>query len=210
MKKKDNIYDEKYKYLLRYFCNFKPNELCNKLSYNKFGLCDECYNNTDKISYTDDELLSHFLNHYDLITQNIRTLLNECEKTNGKINKTKVVIKIYSILFYNFLFLIKYPNFLITNIKKLDEFFIDDKDHFINYCKENKDDTIIINFMLEIYNYVKKNNYLIEKDMDNKSYEDFLDKFIEHMKTFYDKINKKFIDIIDVNNISNCILHIDI
>ena len=214
--------DQKYKYILRYFCNFKNDALCKKLSYNKCGLCNECYSQTDKIVHTEDEILEKFIEHKDLITKEIQTLLNECGLTIGKSNKVKIVFKIYNILFYNFLYLIRYQNILIININKLEEFFSLDKEYFINYCKDNKDDTLILNFMFEIHNFVKDNNYVLNKDIHTDLYTNFLEKFMSHMETYYDNIikfkkNKEnkddiidIIDIIDINNIDNCILQLDI
>ena len=213
------LYENKYKYFLKYTCIFNPNKLCNKLSYNKCGLCNECYSLTDleknKIKHTDDELLEKFINHKDLITKEIQNLLNECGKTNGKINKVKVVMKIYNVLFHNFLYLIRHTKFLITNILKLEEFFNLDKEFFITYCKENNDDTMILNFMLEIHTFVKENNFILDKDMDKKLYVNFLERFMSHMEIYYDNIiqknkNDNFIDIIDINNITNSILQLDI
>jgi hypothetical protein len=202
-----DIYSDKYLFMLDLFCYYSSEKkLCNKLSYQKNGYCNECINfiNNNKTKK------EKFLEKKEIIVLSIKELLNKCEITSGKINKIKIVLEIYEIIYYNFFFNIMYPRFLIQIIKKIDEIICsNDNEHVNIYINENKDKEYIYNFILEMIKFVKDNNYDLSFDMDEKIYEKFLENFVNHMKKYYENIIDKNNNITNIDNFENNYIDID-
>jgi hypothetical protein len=84
--------------------------------------------------------------------------------------------------------MIIYPKFLITNINKINEFI--NNEYFTEYINQNqnKDKEYIYNFMHYINNFVKFNKYDLNFEMNQETFDNFLNHFIEHMKKYYNNI----------------------
>jgi len=177
-------YIDKYIDILDLFCCV-PDVLCNNLSYNKNAFCKKCID----LNITNKTKKELFLEKKHIISQSIRDLLCECEKTIGKINKVGVIIKIFETIYYNIFFIIIHPKLLITIKNKIDEFINNnDTEYFVEYIKYNKDKDYIYNFMLNIINYVKINNYNLSLDMHQEEYDIFLYNFVNHIKINYENM----------------------
>ena len=225
IKKEDLI--NKYNDILKYFCYNKQDKLCNKLSYDKSGYCEDCVpiNIKDDISnesnksnnLTNKDLIAKFTSNESVITKEIKLLLdkhvNNTDKSDNeplKEFRAKNVINIFDIIYHNIFFTLIQPKFLITIINKISEILNLDKDFIYDLCDKKNYKIYIYCFMIDIYEFIKnyetKNNYLINNDMNIDNFELFLNKFIIFLQNYYDNIclqNKKIDSINDIN-INNC------
>ena len=216
-------YIDKYMDLLDLFCCHSNNDiLCKKLSYNKNGFCENCIKFI-KSEKTKKEL---FLEKRFLITNSIKNLLEKCANAIGKMNKVGVTLEIYEIIYYNFYFLIVHPKFLIVNIHKIQEFCDNDndKEYFMKYLDDNKDKKYIYNFMMELINFIKNNNYELSNEMEQESFDKFLNHLKNHIKNYYENIIDNFIEtecyetecyeteqtVFDIDNIEKYVFCLDI
>jgi len=215
-------YKDKYSYFLKYFCYMCDNEICNKLSLTKNGLCnfkksdlEECESCKKIITNNDDiNLVEKFFTKKENIVIKIKELLNKCSDTFGKKNKAIIVLDIYEIIYYNSYFMIIHPNFLIVYIKKLIEI-LQEYNTFMEIINENVYYNNIIKYIVYIKDYIENNNINLD-DIANtqNSYDLFLLNFVNHLEKFYnDEINNKkssneMNNKID-NKIDNIIVDID-
>lgn len=233
IKKEDLI--KKYSNVLRYICNNNQNDkLCNKLSYDKSGYCENCKNCENCKSINDSNnsnnevLISKFkLNEY-IITNEIKFYLDKFTNNTGKNDdetlkdfRIKLSINIFDILYHNIFFSLTNAKFLVTVINKISELLKTDRDIISDYCDKNKYKKYVFNFMTDIDNFVKKyekkNKYLINTDLSIENFESFMNKFIMFIENYYDNIilqNKKRDSInninIDINNFDNFQIVLDL
>jgi hypothetical protein len=209
--KKEDLKD-KYKYLLKYFCYINTDKLCNELSYNKSGCCNNCKHIIKNEMF---DLLEQYNIHEKNIINNIQSHLRMHDiMTNKNITETKNVIDIFEIIYYNMFFVIIYPRFLITLSNKIYEIIGTEKDFMISFINKINYKKNIMEFMCDMYNFInnfinisQKNNITIDINISKENFELFLDSYIKFMENHYDinyykkTYNEKNIDIDDIDNI---------
>ena len=203
---------KKYTYLLQYFCNINSDKLCNELSYNKSGHCIKCKHIIRNEMY---DLLEQYNKNEQIITDNIQNLFSEYYDTTKKnINetnkeyKTKNMINIFEIIYYNMFFVVIFPKFLITIANKITEIIKLDKDFIADYINKVNYKKHIFEFICDmndfINNYKKNKNINIDVNMTKENFELFLDSYIKFIETYYDNnYYKKIHNDIDIDNINN-------
>ena len=111
------------KYLLKYNC-YATKNYCSNISEKIIGCCDNClekYNiNIDEL--TENELYKNYLINKNNFITIIKLFLKKVSDNCGKENKTKICFKLYEHNFNNLYFLVTNFKYLITVLKKLNEF----------------------------------------------------------------------------------------
>jgi len=194
-----------HKHLLVYFCYNDSNKLCNKISLNKSGFCEDCNKNIsdDKISeISHSKLLDNYIQNEKYIISSIHYLLKECEiltnKKEGITNKeyrTHIVLDIFEIIYNNIFFAIIQPKFLLTCINKIYEIINQEELFFKEFMEKFKYKIYIYCFVLDIFvysnEYKKNHNINYDFNMSKKTYDNFIKDFIEFIIKYYDNINTK-------------------
>jgi hypothetical protein len=203
-----DIYENKYKNFLNFFCYNCDDNICIKFSNKINGSCDECdkFNKFINKDITEDNL-KKYLSKKNNIIPKVKDLLDKCSYAVGRENKILYCIDIYKILYYNSYFLITYPKFLMTNIKKIDELLSGNYDDFNKFVEENKSYKNIFKFMKNIDNYIKKNNINIDKVCDTQdTYDIFFENFIKMLTNLYNEtIQPNNINMNNINNLEICL-----
>ena len=145
------------------------------------------------------------------------TCENKSPEEEKKVYKTKFCLNIYKILYYNPIFNIRCPKFLITNFKKIDELINTEKSFFETFLENNSEYKSIHKYMSDIYNFCKEyeniNKVNLNENIDLDDYNKFLDEYVKFLNIMYESniyknINnyeKPETDIdIDINNLSDC------
>ena len=210
--KKEDL-QEKYKYLLKYFCYVNSDKLCNELSYNKSGCCINCKHIIRNEMF---DLLEQYNTNERIIFNNIKNLLDIHYNMPNKEYKTKNVINIFEIIYYNMFFIIIHPKFLITITHKITEIIGLEKIFVMNFINKINYKKHIFKYMCDMYDFInnyKKNN-IIDQNMSKENIKLYLDSYIKFIENHYninyykntiynDNIdNIDNIDI-DINNIDN-------
>lgn len=209
---------EKYKYLLKYSCNINSDKLCNELSYNKLGHCIKCEHIIRNEMY---DLVEQYNKNEKNIVTNIQYLLrinDDMTKKNdnetSKEYRTKNVINIFEILYYNIFFTILNPKFLITITNKIIEIIGTEKNFMIEFVNRINYKKNILRFMCDMYdfinNYKKNNNIQIDFNMSKENFESYLEIYIKFMENYYDNNYYKKNSDIDIDNINNMEFNLEI
>lgn len=177
-----------YKNILKYNCYASKN-LCNSISYNKNGSCDECYKKYGLI--TIENLLNNYISNIkNSIVSEIKILLEECDKSIGKELKSLFALKMINILSKNLYFFFDNKKFLVTFIKKCNEFSTE-KNIFDTIVNLNPEYAFCRDFIFNVNKFYEDN---IKYDMmdGDKILNDF-DIFIsDYMNNYIDNyINDK-------------------
>ena len=121
------------------------------------------------------------------------------------------MLELFKILYYNPMFFILFPKFLITIINKINELICGDYDKINDYIKINKEYQFVFDFMILINkytkNYVDSNNNKLSYtfDINLDIFTKFLDDFTKMLyKNYVEKINNYYKNYeIDINKIEN-------
>jgi hypothetical protein len=204
---------QKNKDLLIYFCYNNPDKLCNKLSINKNGYCEDCEDchkilidnklNTKSDDKSDiistDKLLENYKSREKFIIEIIKKLLADCEDVSKKKEdqtnreyKTHIVLDIFDIIYNNIFFVLLHPKFLITINNKVREFINNDRQCFIDVINKFNYKQHIYYFILDLDTYFEKykvdNNIIYDNNIPKENYNKFLEDFILFLDKFYDNI----------------------
>jgi hypothetical protein len=185
-----------YIHILKYNC-YSNDKLCNSISSNKNGLCDNC--NIKYINISDSELLTRYNKLNNKIIEEIRTYLN-IQDTLTRTQLTEKAINILIIMD----FILKNLYFLFENKKFLNVLIdrcivlSDDIKIFTKTIEQNTYYNLSKLFIENIAKNFKQKKYNPEENIILEDFEkfivDFLDKYY-FVKSDYNYVEKIIIDL---------------
>ena len=215
---------EKYKDVLKYCC-YNDDKLCNELSVSCNYICTKCITNNKKKENIDiHKIKENYINKENQIKETIKEYLTECDTCKNKspeeerkVYKAKIFLNIYKILYYNPIFNIRYPKFLITNIKKIDELINNEKSFFETFLENNSEYKFVHKYMSDINNFCAEyeniNKISFNNDIKIEDYNKFLDEYVKFISKECENIINKQEDVnvdIDIDNLCECSFVLDI
>lgn len=216
---------EKYKEMFKYCC-YNDDKLCNELSVNFNYMCNKCTKNNKNTNIDIKKNIENYTSKENLIVVSIKNNLIECEKCvdkppeeERKVYKAKLCLDIYKILYYNPIFNIRYPKFLIENIRKASELIDTEQIFFDKFIEANEEYKFIYEYMININNFYKEfehiNKISLDKNMKAVDYTKFLDEYLKFISNLYENAISKNINTetetdIDINNLDKYCFVLDL
>jgi hypothetical protein len=215
---------EKYKEILKYCC-YNDDKLCNELSVSCNYICSKCIKNNKKKENIDiNKIKENYINKENLIIETIKNYLTECETCKNKspeeeikVYRVKQCFGIYNVLYYNPIFNIGFPIFLIRNILKINQLINDEHIFFNKFVEANQEYKFIYKYMTNINNFCKEyeniNKINLNFNIKVEDYNNFLEEYVKFISKEYENVINKQEDInvdIDINNLCQYSFVLDI